>query len=1197
MERLLLSLIFNKLAKSLNQSFRTSQLVVVVVHPLTTSDSSGDTRSSDSGRRRGSRHPNSGGNDDPNRERPPNRTNNSNGSQPVRQNAAPLRQFVGGKKPKIKDFDGEDISSAALWLMSFQNATNTMRWTSADKAANFQQYLTGSAAEWFKNHFGLNRRRSAEDLLNPAVLVWEDIVHAFYDRFLGRGAAAQFIDMYNSFAARPSENWLSMCQRYRTIAEMAYSQLSDEDKIQNLATKFGSKDANIAMQMMSCQTLEELEKVCKTLDLVKASQPFDHMASQFQRSNQPGPNTSTKSNDDNGNWNGSNRNNWKSRNNKTQSQRGSPKRDDQSTQPTVDINTEAKKITNDKHVNKSPFQVRCFNCWQIGHFYQDCQKITGKEQDPVRIARNYERIKNYVKPGANNLSCNPKESDYQLAQCLAIDIESETQVEGKRSCAAITTPFTHKRTCQAIREKILKPSMYVYVAGIVARALCDTGSDYSHVSGSFAKKLSHLKTSKWDRPRLYAVNEKEVTPRNQLNSVPIIHPDLKFVGRVDLGIIKEQSYDLLIGMDLMSQVGLVIVTPLSTFMVIQDFQKLFENNGSKSVRRKKWLGQGDSSSEDETKGDGQNKDKKYCHLVHMDPYTFNDDVAQWKLQPADDIKTVVGDPTCENISEPSDPSDNNKTCQSVGRKEVNSYCQTLDFNHLKPREVKAVRVRPIDPSPKPSLLTIDRKISEECWSVQGGLLPANTDDSIVYIENLTGRAKTLNKNATKALLEEIDDSHCVKIDFPGHTVRRPSTILREQTQETIKRHSLDEVTSIDERIWSEINAYPTATERLFRSREQTLTEDDQHFERVNNDVSSDLKPRQRYLTQGNFVENTNIYAFQVGPEFDQSSASGSAYPSNTGPESDQSASNSSTVPLNQDLNELLIKIRAVKTKAPKETGLDDPALQHIKETHRQLGRKYLRRSVIPIKELEELKKQLDRVLAAPNGLYSTPANIKNIPLSVIRIEEDEDLESHYLITHEDYTELVTALNLLEHKVQSISEQKDRASDHLYKLAQDADSRSLRSTPARNVTANKGVLNQIKTSPVSKKRRSASKSKRDRSKDHSIITTDGRENGRYLVLKINAYHKWKRLADRYHEEWLNQKSKQEGIVSELETTTDPAKRKTLNKENKELIKTIAKMRAFRNKKIRKLHQRWTKFMTFDLDFAKKHLGSPPQYPMV
>ena len=160
------------------------------------------------------------------------------------------------------------------------------------------------------------------------------------------------------------------------------------------------------------------------------------------------------------------------------------------------------------------------------------------------------------------------------------------------------------------------------------------------------------------------------------------------------------------------------------------------------------------------------------------------------------------------------------------------------------------------------------------------------------------------------------------------------------------------------------------------------------------------------------------------------------------------------------------------------------------------------------------------------------------------------------------------------------------------------SRSLRSTLARNVTANKGVLNQIKTSPVSKKRKSGTKSKRDRSKDdwHSIITTDGRENGQYLVLKINAYHKWKRLADRYHEDWLNQRSKQEGIVAELETATDPTRRRILSKVNQELIRTIAKTRASRNKKIRKLHQRWTIFMTFDLDFAKKHLGSPPQYPM-
>ena len=54
--------------------------------------------------------------------------------------------FAGGKKPEIKNLEGQDVSSAALWIMSFQNATNNMNRTAVDKAANFQQYLTGSAA-------------------------------------------------------------------------------------------------------------------------------------------------------------------------------------------------------------------------------------------------------------------------------------------------------------------------------------------------------------------------------------------------------------------------------------------------------------------------------------------------------------------------------------------------------------------------------------------------------------------------------------------------------------------------------------------------------------------------------------------------------------------------------------------------------------------------------------------------------------------------------------------------------------------------------------------------------------------------------------------------------------------------------------------------------------------------------------------
>ena len=102
-------------------------------------------------------------------------------------------------------------------------------WTENDKANNFSSYLKGSAEQWYKNHFGMNRRKTATELINPKPIEWSEVVHAFCEKYMGNNAAALFIDQYNNFTPTQNENWIAMCQRYRTIADMAYPQLSDNE--------------------------------------------------------------------------------------------------------------------------------------------------------------------------------------------------------------------------------------------------------------------------------------------------------------------------------------------------------------------------------------------------------------------------------------------------------------------------------------------------------------------------------------------------------------------------------------------------------------------------------------------------------------------------------------------------------------------------------------------------------------------------------------------------------------------------------------------------------------------------------------------------------------------------------------------------------------------------------------------------------
>ena len=185
--------------------------------------------------------------------------------------------------------------------------------------------------------------------------------------------------------------------------------------------------------------------------------------------------------------------------------------------------------------------------------------------------------------------------------------------------------------------------LHVTVGGIAARALCDTGSDYSHVSGIFARKLrSCFSPVSWDRPKLYAVNQREVTPRYQYNDMDIAHRQLNFTGKVDLGIIREQSYDLLIGMDFMSQVGLIIVTPLSTFMMKSDLEELFSQCGRAVPELDKYSWQGNDKSRKRKIDRVQDENPQINFIItpELDSKSFDEEAKKWSFQQREDIKTV-----------------------------------------------------------------------------------------------------------------------------------------------------------------------------------------------------------------------------------------------------------------------------------------------------------------------------------------------------------------------------------------------------------------------------------------------------------------------------------------------------------------------------------------------------------------------------
>lgn len=66
-----------------------------------------------------------------------------------------------------------------------------------------------------------------------------------------------------------------------------------------------------------------------------------------------------------------------------------------------------------------------------------------------------------------------------------------------------------------------------------------------------------------------------MTPRYEFRNVKIRHEALGFDIDLDLGIIREPTYDLIIGIDFMDAVGLVMGQNRSTFFLEKDLQDFF----------------------------------------------------------------------------------------------------------------------------------------------------------------------------------------------------------------------------------------------------------------------------------------------------------------------------------------------------------------------------------------------------------------------------------------------------------------------------------------------------------------------------------------------------------------------------------------------------------------------------------------------
>ena len=231
-----------------------------------------------------------------------------------------------------------------------------------------------------------------------------------------------------------------MCQRYWSLAELAYPEMKEKSKVTNLSRNFGPKDPNIAMAIDNCKTLRDIQNVCRKYDELNVPKPSAHFSNDSRRFNTFNPNRLPN--------NGRNQN--KQLPNQTPNKDNQNKNTDQGA--TTPKRPFASTNQDDKAKGKSPFNIRYLNCWRLGHWMRDCPE----PNDQNRIENNYDKMKKKVdfRDTANQIGVGndrvPHE-ELERIQAISYDVDSESNLSGHegdpddkvKECSAVVTPFGH----------------------------------------------------------------------------------------------------------------------------------------------------------------------------------------------------------------------------------------------------------------------------------------------------------------------------------------------------------------------------------------------------------------------------------------------------------------------------------------------------------------------------------------------------------------------------------------------------------------------------------------------------------------------------------------------------------------------------------------------------------------------------------
>ena len=455
------------------------------------------------------------------------------------------------------------------------------------------------------------------------------------------------------------------------------------------------------------------------------------------------------------------------------------------------------------------------------------------------------------------------------------------------------------------------------VQGVNISAMVDTGAAFTLINERIYP-LIHAKIADWPYPRLIAVDKRDVTPKIMLVDVKI-----GYCGKeetMSIGVLREMSYNMILGMDFLTKFGLTIdvarkiIMPTET--IINQFKSLYQNqrinllmirqlteqNLKLLEAHKEMVGYEDSTPE-ENSVSVMSSEKPDINSVNNSSDSSEeqnivvDNVSESEMPEENNINLVSNNVFIQDIEDKSSRSKSSETITKIfqcrnGTESTEQLSELPEHfrnfteemflkntrNKIIPKvsseylfgvsERRLVNLQLNETQPGLFITKTLPSAKKQGWSVEKGVINADSNSIRVWVLNRNLRPKRLKVGDTLFSLHAMSAEECDLIDI-NPPVKSSINSVEIRKKGLIDQKKKENYDSYNQKVWNRINSVPGPEYLYLTDFERSLPDDHNYFtvklnvesyERWN--VSTDLTPKQKFMFSKLLEKYRDIFAFK-----------------------------------------------------------------------------------------------------------------------------------------------------------------------------------------------------------------------------------------------------------------------------------------------------------------------------------------------